>query len=283
MIAVTGANGQLGQLVINHLLANTAANNIVALVRNPDNAKQLSALGVQVRLADYNKPQTLLPALQGVTKLLLISGSEIGQRAAQHQAVIDAAKAVGVELFAYTSLLKAMESPMRLAQEHQETESAIAASGLPAVILRNGWYTENYTDNVAGVLATGAVAGATGGGRMNTASRDDYALAAATVLSSAESQAGKVYELAGDESYSLSEYAAEISKQTQQSIPFHQMTESDFGQLLIQIGLPEGLALVLADTEKHVEQGWLADDSHALSKLIRRPTTSLAETLKMSL
>lgn len=282
MIAITGANGQLGRLVINSLLAKTAASEIIALVRNPDNADELKALGVEVRQADYNQPDTLATALAGVHKLLLISGSEVGQRVVQHQAVIDAAKEAGVELLAYTSILKAHSSPLILAEEHKATEALIEQSGLPAVILRNGWYSENYTQSIADVLQVGAVAGSAQQGVFNTATRQDYADAAAVVLTSA-GHAGKTYELAGDEGFTLAEYAAEISKQSGKHIQYSDMSGDAFAQLLVQVGLPEGFAAVLADAGVGASQGWLADDSQTLSRLIGRATTPIAESIKAAL
>ena len=279
MIAITGANGQLGRLVITHLLEKTDAKNIVALVRNLDSAAELQALGIEVRQADYNKPETLANAFEGIDKLLLISSSEIGSRAQQHQAVIDAVKDKGLALFAYTSILRADTSPMMLAQEHKVTEQAIKEAALPAVILRNGWYSENYTQSIAGVLEAGMLAGAGKEGKLFTAARNDYAEAAATVLTSEQSHAGKVYELAGDEGFTLAEYAAEIAKQSGKSIQFKDMSEADFSNLLVQVGLPKGLADVLADSEACAADGWLAEDSKTLSQLIGRDTTPLAESI----
>ena len=283
MIAITGANGQLGQLVINSLLQKTAAADIVALVRNPDNAQALKDLGVEVRKADYNQPDTLTSALAGVHKLLLISGSEVGQRVPQHTAVIEAAKAAGVELFAYTSILKADTNPMILAQEHKVTEELIQQSGLPAVILRNGWYSENYTQSLPVVLETGAVADAASDGRFSTASRKDYAEAAAVVLTSSENHAGKTYELAGDQSFTLSDYAAEISRQSSKHIQYSNMAQQDFAELLVQVGLPEGFAAALADSGVQANKGWLEDNSGTLGRLIGRPTETLAEAVAAAL
>lgn len=283
MIAITGANGQLGQLVIASLLEKTEASNIIALVRNLDSADGLKALGVEVREADYNKPETLQNAFEGVDKLLLISGSEVGSRVAQHQAVIDAVKGKGLSLFAYTSILKADTSPMILAQEHRVTEQAIKDAGLPAVILRNGWYSENYTQGISGALATNMVAGAAAQGKLHTAARKDYAEAAAVVLTSKQPQVGKTYELAGDQGFTLEQYAAEISKQADKHIQYQAMTADDFQALLIQVGLPEGFAHVLVDAEVQAAEGWLAETGKSLSQLIGRETTTIAETIADSL
>mgnify|MGYP000202669327 FL=1 len=283
MIAITGANGQLGQLVIQALLKQVKATELVALVRSPEKAQNLKALGVQVRQADYNQPTTLSSALKGVDKLLLISGSEIGQRVPQHQAVINAAKEADVKLLAYTSILKADTSPLILAGEHKATEHAIKESGLDAVILRNGWYNENYSANLQGVLQSGVVATAAQDGKFSSAARADYAQAAANVLTSQASQAGKVYELAGDNAYNQQEYAEEVAKQADKSIQFLSLSSEDFSQALVSHGLPEGFANVLADSDLHARKGWLFDDSKMLSKLIGRNTTSIAQSIKEAL
>ena len=279
MIAVTGANGQLGQKVIQTLLNTKKANKIVALVRNPDNAYALKQLGVIVRQADYNKPETLEAAFDGVEKLLLISGTEFGKRFEQHKAVIDAAMTQNVSLIAYTSLLKADTSPLLLAQEHKQTEAYFKDVSAPFVFLRNGWYTENYTDNVDGVLQMGAVAGAAKQGVLSTASRQDFADAAAAVLLSSENQAGKIYELAGDTGFTLMEYASIISEIVGKDIGFIDLDESAFRDALINIGLPEGMAAALADSEHYAASGWLENNSGTLSSLLGRPTATLRETL----
>lgn len=255
MIAVTGANGQLGQKVIQTLLNTEKANTIVALVRNPDNAHALKQLGVVVRQADYNNPETLKSAFEGVEKLLLISGTEFGKRFEQHKAVIDAAMAQNVSLIAYTSLLKADTSPLLLAQEHKQTEAYFKNVSAPFVFLRNGWYTENYTDNVDSVLQMGAVAGAAKQGVLSTASRQDYADAAVAVLLSSQNQTGKIYELAGDTGFTLMEYASTLSEITGEDIGFLDMDESAYREALIKAGLPEGMAAALADSEHYAASG----------------------------
>jgi len=279
MIAVTGANGQLGQKVIQTLLNTEKANTIVALVRNPDNAHALKQLGVVVRQADYNNPETLKSAFEGVEKLLLISGTEFGKRFEQHKAVIDAAMAQNVSLIAYTSLLKADTSPLLLAQEHKQTEAYFKDVLAPFVFLRNGWYTENYTDNVDSVLQMGAVAGAAKQGVFSTASRQDYADAAVAVLLSSQNQAGKIYELAGDTGFTLMEYASTLSEITGEDIGFLDMDESAYREALIKAGLPEGMAAALADSEHYAASGWLQDNSGTLSSLLGRPTATLRATL----
>lgn len=278
MIAITGATGQLGQLVIQSLLQRVAASDIVAVVRNPAKAEALVAQGVTVRQGDYNDVAALTRAFAGIDKVLLISSSEIGQREAQHQHVIDAAKAAGVALIAYTSLLHADRSPLGLAAEHKATEAYLQAAGLPHVILRNGWYTENYLASVKPSVEHGGFIGSAGEGRIASAARADYADAAAVVLTSPD-QAGKVYELAGDEAYTLADLAAAISAQTSKTIPYINLPQADFEQALINAGLPAPLADVLADSDIGASQGGLFDDSKQLSRLIGRSTTPLAALL----
>jgi len=254
MIAITGATGQLGRLVISSLLKKIPADDIIAIVRSVEKAKDISALGVKVRQADYNQPASWDAALQGAEKVLLISSSEIGQRVQQHRAVINAAQRVGVKLLAYTSVLHADTSVLGLADEHRETEAAINASGVPFTLLRNGWYTENYAMGIGAALSLGAVYGCGSDGRISSASRADYAEAAAVVLTS-DHQAGKVYELAGDASYTLSEFATEISQQSGKSIPYINLAEAEYKKALLGAGLPESLAELLANSDTGVSKG----------------------------
>ena len=282
MIVVTGATGQLGRLVIEQLLKSIPASQIVAAVRTPAKAADLAALGIVVRAADYTKPETLDAAFQGAERLLLISSSEVGQRTAQHRNVIDAARRAGIRLIAYTSLLHVDRSPLGLATEHRETEALLAASGVPFVLLRNGWYTENYLASVPPALQHGVFIGNAGEGRIASAARADYAAAAAAVLS-AEGQAGKVYELAGDTSYTLAELAAEITRQSGKNVVYQDLPEAEFSKALVGAGLPEPIADMLADSDAGASRGGLFDDGHQLSQLIGRPTTPLAELLKQAL
>jgi len=282
MIVITGASGQLGRLVIEALLQTVPAGEIVAAVRHPEKVADLAARGVQVRLADYDQPATLAAAFAGADKLLLISANEVGRRVPQHRAVIDAAKAAGVGLLAYTSLLHADSSPLPLAAEHQETEALIRASGLPAVILRNGWYTENYLAGIPAALQYGVVLGSAAEGRIASAARADYAAAAAAVLTQ-DDQAGRIYELAGDASYTLAELAAEITKQSGQAVNYQNLPESEFKAALLGAGLPDFLATLLAESDVGASKGGLFDDSHQLSQLIGRPTTSLANMVAAQL
>lgn len=270
-IAITGATGQLGRLVVAKLKGNVPTA-IVALARNPTKA---SDLGVTVREADYAKPETLAPALAGVDALLLISSSELGPRAAKHRNVIEAAKKAGVRRIAYTSILHADTSPLDLAPEHRRTEADVKASGIPFTILRNGWYTENYTGSIGGALAGGAFIGSAGDGRISSAARADYAEATVTVLTG-EGHGGKTYELAGDDAYTLFELAAETSRQTGRAISYRNLPEAEYAAALAGFGLPEALAQAIARWDVGASKGALFDNGRQLSALIGRPTTPLA-------
>ena len=279
MIAITGATGQLGQRVIENLLKTVPARQIVAIVRNPAKADALSKQGITVRQADYTDQTAFTAALNGVEKLLLISSSEVGQREPQHKNVINAAKAAGVKFIAYTSLLHADKSSLGLADEHVATEKALADSGIPFALLRNGWYTENYLASAPPAIEHGVFIGAAGDGKIAAATRADYAAAAAKVISE-DGHAGKVYELAGDSPWTLSELAAELSKQSGKPVVYQNLSEADFAAALKSVGLPAGLADMLADSDTGASKGGLFDDSHTLSKLIGRATTPLAESVK---
>lgn len=278
-IAITGATGALGRLTIAALKSRLPADQIVALARSPEKAADL---GVTARVFDYDRPETLEPALAGVDKLLLISGNEVGSRAAQHRAVIAAAKAAGVKEIVYTSLLHADKTPLSLAGEHVETEAMLAASGIPHTILRNGWYAENYTGAIPSALEHGALIGAAGEGRISGAARADYAEAAAVVLAGT-GHTGKTYELAADDAWTLADLAAELSAQTGRDIPYRNLPVADYAAILVGAGLPQALSEAIAGWDADAAQGALFDDGRVLSRLIGRPTTPLADVVKAAL
>jgi len=273
-IAITGATGQLGRIVVSKL-KEKVGNNIVALVRTTGKAADL---GVEVREADYEKRETLEAALKGVDTLLLISSSEIGKRAAQHQNVIDAAKKAGVKWIVYTSLLHADTTSLSIGEEHVATEAALQQSGIPFTILRNGWYTENYAGTIPGAIAGGAYLGSAGDGKVSAASRKDYAEAAVTVLTT-ENHQGKVYELAGDEAFTLTDLAAEISKQSGKNIPYKNLPADEYAAILTNFGLPAGLAAAIAGWDVSISKGDLFNASKQLSSLIGRSTTPVGEVV----
>lgn len=282
MIIVTGATGQLGRLVIASLLKTTPAQQIVAAVRDVAKAADLAAQGVQVRAANYNDSASLDAAFTGATKVLLISSSEVGQRVVQHRNVVDAAVRANAGLFVYTSVLRAGTSALSLAGEHRETEAAIIASGLPYSLLRNGWYFENYTAGLGGSLAQGVLAGSAGEGRIAAAARADYADAAAAVLTSTV-PVDKVYELSGDSAFTLADLAAELSRQSGKEIPYQNLPQQEYEEVLLGAGLPAPVAAMVAGLDVAAAQGELDGEGHALSKLIGRPTTTLADAVKAAL
>ncbi|WP_158792765.1 SDR family oxidoreductase [Granulicella sp. L60] len=277
MIAITGATGQLGTLVVEGLLQKVPANQIIAVVRTPSKAKALAANGVQVREADYSRPDTLTNAFRGATKVLLISSNEVGRRVPQHQAVIDAAKTAGVSLLAYTSLLRADTSKLLLAAEHLSTEKYLRASGIGFVLLRNGWYVENLIPGIAPALQQGAFIGASNGGGFAAATRAEYAAAAVAVLTE-EGHENKVYELGGDTPFTRAELAAEVSKQTGQTIGYHDLPEAEYEKILASF-LPPEVARIIADAEMHAAHGALDDQSHTLSRLIGHSTMPLGQVV----
>ncbi|MCP1538457.1 SDR family oxidoreductase [Methylorubrum extorquens] len=277
---VTGATGQLGRLVIEALVNRVPADTIVAGVRSLESAaaEDLRARGVTLRVADYARPETLAEAFRGIDRLLLISSSEIGQRVAQHQNVIQAARQSGVNLIAYTSLLRADTSPLALADEHRRTEDALKASGLSFAVLRNGWYTENYAASIAPALAHGVLLGSAGEGRIASAARADFAEAAAVLLTT-DGHDGRVYELAGDDAYTLDEFAAAVSVLSGQTVVYRNLTEAAFKAALVAAGLPEDFAALLADSDTAAAKGGLNDTNRQLSRLIGRPTTPYRTTI----
>ncbi|MDN5645960.1 MAG: SDR family oxidoreductase [Acinetobacter sp.] len=279
-IAITGATGQLGNLVIEQLLQLTAAQNIVALVRNVDKAKHLKTQGIELREFDYDRPETLVPALLGIDKLLLISANEIGPRTPQHQAVINAAKVAGVTYLAYTSLLRADTSPLGLAQEHRETEKLIQHSGISYTFLRNNWYSENYLAGVAHTIEIGTLFGAAQDGRISSASRIDYA--EAKVLTSTGHE-NKTYELAGSESFTKADLAQFISQSAHKPVIYQNLSADDLRQGLIQASLPSHLIDVIVDADVQTAKGAMYSNSKDLEQLIGHKTTSIQDSIKAAL
>lgn len=282
MITITGASGHLGRLAVEALLdRGVPAGEIVAVARSVDKAADLAARGVQVRHGDYTKPETLGEALAGTDVLVLVSSSEVGQRVQQHRNVVEAAVTAGVSRIVYTSILKADTSGAALAAEHKATEQVILASGLPYTFLRNGWYVENYTENLAPAFQFGAIFGAAGEGRVAAATRADYAAAIAAVVGPGHEN--KVYELAADQPFTMAELAAEVSARSGKQVAYTNLPAEEYSKVLVQAGLPEPFAAVLADSDVAIERGDLTTTRTDLHDLIGRPTTSLADAVALAL
>jgi NAD(P)H dehydrogenase (quinone) len=280
MITVTAATGHLGRLTVEALRARgVAADEITAAVRHPDRAADL---GVRVVRADYAEPDTLATAFTGTDRLLFISSSDLAGRPVQHANVVRAAADAGVGLVAYTSILRADSSGMLLAADHLRTEEALRASGLPFVFLRHGWYLENYTAQVARFLDTGVITGSAGSGRVSAAARADFAAAAAAVLTD-DGHQGSVYELAGDDSFTVAEFAAELSRQAGKPVRYEDLPRADYAALLTGAGVPAVAAEVYADADHGIAAGLLYDTGGQLGKLIGRPTTALADAIAAAL
>ncbi|MFJ9540502.1 SDR family oxidoreductase [Streptomyces sp. NPDC101225] len=276
-IVVTGATGHLGRHVVEQLLEKVPADRITAVVRDEAKAADLAARGVKLARADYNTPETFGSVFAAGDRVLLISGNEFDKgRVGQHKVVIDAAKAAGVALLAYTSAPGSLTAA--LADDHRGTEEALLASGLPYTLLRNGWYHENYTENLAPVLEHGAVVQAAGEGRISSASRADYAAAAVAVLTG-EGHENKTYELGGDEAWGFAEYAAELSRQTGKEIGYTPVPVDTYAGILTGAGLPGPLAAILAGVDASIEKGELVVSTGDLSRLAGRPTTPLADAI----
>lgn len=281
--AVTAAAGQLGRLVVAELARRVGPQHIIALVRDPARAVGLFPAGVTIRRGDYEQPETLAAALEGVDRLLLISSNALGVRVAQHRNVIEAAARAGISRLAYTSVLRADISRLSVAEEHRQTEALIAASGIPYTLLRNGWYTENYTASIPPALQHGALIGSARDGRISSAARADYAEAAAIALLDDKAPARVIHELAGDTPYTLAEFAAELSRQTGRQIPYVDLPEAEYRSTLLGAGLPAPLAELLASSDAAAATGALFDEGRTLSSLLGRATVPFAESIAAAL
>jgi NAD(P)H dehydrogenase (quinone) len=279
-LAIVGATGRLGRLVVDHLLgAGVHAEQVVAVGRNHLVLNQFAARGVTTRFAERDDPEVTAAALDGVDRILLISGIDVGRRTEQHATVIEVAKRLQTDLFVYTSLPNAAESPMLLAREHAATERLLYESGLPGVVLRNGWYLDKYVDEAAEAIVSGTVFGASGSGRVSPATRADLAEAAARVLLE-ESHAGATYELGGDQSFTLAEYAQQISDWSGRSVRAELLSTADYAEHLRARGVPSAFADVLADNEAGQSAGYLFIDTGDLRNILGRPPMTLPYALK---
>lgn len=282
-LVITGATGHLGRLTVQALLdRGVAPERIVAAARTPERLEDLAAQGVDVRRADYDDPQSLKDAFSGAERLLLISSSEFGNRVGQHRNVVEAARDAGVDLIAYTSVVRADTTAMLLAADHADTEQLIRESGLPFVFLRNSWYLENYTEQLATALEHKVVLGSTGAGRVSGASRADYAAAAAAVLAG-DGPHQDVYELGGDTAFTLAEYAATVSGLVGEEVAYVDQPPADYQGFLESVGVPSPMAHILADSDVGISRGDLFVDSGDLGRLIGRPTTSVEDAVRAAL
>ncbi|WP_435735274.1 SDR family oxidoreductase [Cellulosimicrobium sp. PMB13] len=283
-IAVTGASGHLGRLVVESLLARGAdASDVVALARTTGAVADLAGRGVVVREADYSRPETLPAALGGVDVLVLVSGSEVGRRVEQHGNVVDAARDAGVSRVIYTSAPRATTSALVLAPEHKATEELLAASGLSTTVLRNKWYTENYVPDVLRAREAGAILTSAGDGRVASASRADYAEAAAVVALAAQHDGahdGAVYELSGDVAWTFDDLAAAAAEVIGRPVALQAVTPEQHLEILTGAGLDEGTAGFVVALDGNIRDGLLAGTSGDLARLLGRPTTPLVDGLR---
>lgn len=278
-IGITGATGQLGRLAIASFANRAPKATVVALARDMAKAAEL---GVEVRHADYGNRASFDGALRGLDTLVLISSSDFNDRVGQHRTVIEAAKAAGLKRIVYTSILKADASPLLVAPDHRETEALIRASGIPHTILRNPWYTENWTASLPGAIQAGALIGCAGNALVSPATRLDLAEAIAAVGAS-DAPGNKTYELGSDTPFTLADLAAEVSVQVGKTIPYQDLPKDVYIGILAGFGLPPGLPETIADADARAAEGWLLDRSQTLSALIGRPTTSLRDAVKAAL
>ncbi|MFI2233273.1 SDR family oxidoreductase [Nocardia testacea] len=285
MFVVTGATGKFGRLAVDALLRRgVPADQLAVAVRDETRAGDLAARGVTVRIADYDRPETLAPAFADADKLLFVSANGPDDlRLVQHAAVVDAGARAGVGLVAYTSIVGADTNPLSLARVHRDTEARLAAAGVPTVLLRNGWYTENYTATLADAVERGTLVGAAGRGAIAAATRADLAEAAAIVLTSPENQAGRTYELTGDAAWTLADLAAEATAVSGKTVSYTDLPAAQYAEILTGAGLPGFLVELLVDADTRIAEGALATVTPDLARLLGRPATSLHDAVVAAL
>jgi NAD(P)H dehydrogenase (quinone) len=282
-VVVTGATGHLGRLVVQHLLAQgVPADQITATGRRTERLADLAEQGVRTAVADFARPETLTAAFAGADAVLLVSGSEVGQRVDQHRAAIEAAVAAGVGRLVYTSAPHADTTALVLAPEHKATEEILRASGLTFTILRNGWYTENYVGDVQQARESGQIVAAVGEGRVASASRTDFAEAAAVVLRT-EGHENAVYELTGDVAWAFTDLAAAASEVLGRPVEYVAVSSADRTAGLLAAGLDEGTAGFVVALDENTRDGLLGEVNGVLSGLIGHPTTPLVDGLRAAL
>jgi NAD(P)H dehydrogenase (quinone) len=275
-IAVTGATGQLGRLIVADLLDHLPADQVVAVVRD---AQKAADLGVTVRVAPYEDEDALTAAFDGVDVLVFISGDTPGVRVPQHTNVIRAASQAGVGRVVYTSAPRAADTTLILAPEHKATEELLRESGLTWTFLRNNWYSENYAGTLQTAAKTGEIVSAAGDGRVASASRPDFA-AATAVVATTQGHDNTVYELGGDEAWDFSEFTQAASAALGRELTYRPVTPEVLDAELTAAGLDAGTRGFLVGLDVNISEGTLAEVTGDLSRLIGRPTTPLVETLK---
>jgi NAD(P)H dehydrogenase (quinone) len=282
-VVVTGATGHLGRAVVENLLERgVAPERIVAGGRNLAAAASLAERGVDVRRIDYDDPASLAEAFAGAGRVLIVSGMDFGRRVGQHLAAAQAAKDAGAELVVYTSAPHAATTSMQLAADHRATEEGIRALGIPFTFLRNSWYLEGYTDRIPTYLEHGAVVGSAGAGRISGAARGEQAEAAAVVLST-DGHENATYELGGDDAFTLADLAALVAEHSGKPVVYRDVPVAELTGILTGAGLPAPVAAVIADVDRAIVEGALYIDTGDLSRLIGRPTTTLAEVVAAAL
>ena len=282
-LLITGATGHLGRLVVEQLLADgVPAGDIIATGRATDKIKDLADRGVQVRAVEFGDAAAVRAAVAVADRVLLISAMDPGGRVEQHRNVIDAARAAGTGLVAYTSIVNAETTKIRLAADHQATEQLLRDSGVPYVLLRNSWYHENYTDRLPAFLAQGAIPGSAGECRISAAARADYAAAAARVLTT-DGHAGQAYELGSDEPFTLAQLAAEVSAQSGREVRYLDLPEATYADALKEHGVPELMADMIAETDAAAAHGTLHTASGDLTALTGRPASTLSAAVGAAL
>jgi NAD(P)H dehydrogenase (quinone) len=282
-IGVTGATGALGRIVVRLLRERHPDRKVVALVRDPAKAEDIAALGAEVRPFDYDQPDTLRPALAGIDKLLLISGNAVGERERQHRAVIEAARDAGVGLIAYTSVLRASETTLAIAAEHKATEAVLREVGVPFVLLRHGWYCENYVFRVQAAVESGTLPHCTGEGRISAAPRADFAEAAVAILAAPEPQAGKVYELAGSTSFTFADLAAMSARISGRPVEAVNLPKPEFEAAIVAMGMPAFVAGLIAKSDFGASEGGLLEEGRTMERVIGRPTVPMEKVLEAAL
>jgi NAD(P)H dehydrogenase (quinone) len=282
-ILVSGASGRLGRLVLDRLIARgVPASELVAGARSPREVDDLRARGIRTVAFDYDDPATLRAGLKGIDRFVLVSVSQPNTPVTQHDAVIEAAAAADVSALAYTSVYRASESALPLAPIHAAAERAIAATDLPAVILRNNSYTELYLGTVMRARQTGIITAAAGGGRIAGATRPDFADAAAVAITG-ESYLGRVLELSGDAAFSYADLAAAAAQIWGRDVAYLALTGEQMLSQFSSLGLDAKTAQVLATIDDAIAAGHLDSSDRTLSEMIGRPTTSLIDALRAGL